>query len=149
MTWLNWTTLGIAIFGAVLGLINTVTNVSDRRVKLRVVPSWSLGADFSGMSIEVTNLGAFPITLTEVGFTLDDSRGLLPKRLPILDDRIVHGNLSTDALGRHESKTIIFHVNGLSGHSIRKVYARTSSGVIARGTSGALKQFIAQGNRPI
>jgi hypothetical protein len=105
----NLTTMN-AIIGAVtgsvslvLGVYNLVQNLSQRRVRLKVVPKLTAirGAGFLSNSvdlvpdgfacIEVTNLSAFPLTIAEVGFSLDGEVGravvrpdpttLLPKRL--------------------------------------------------------------------
>ena len=92
-----------AAIGAVLGVWNFVQGFWQRRVRLKVVPKLTelRGNAFLSSSIdllpdrfaciEVTNLSAFPVTIAEVGFSLDGEVGrsviiqeplnLLPKRL--------------------------------------------------------------------
>lgn len=99
---INWTTV-TAVIGAVLGVWNLVQSFFQRRVRLRVVPKLTVirGSGFLSSSrdllpdgfacIEVTNLSAFPVTIAEVGFSVDgeaaravvipDPTTLLPKRL--------------------------------------------------------------------
>ncbi len=140
-------TLGIAILGAALGILNTWQSFSLRRVRLRVTPKWSLAHNWTGLSIDVVNLSAFPVTITEVGFTLDHSRKSLPKRVPIPAHETVQGEPLPTTLQPHHSLDIAFNADFLGSLDIRKAYALTSSGEIARGTSGALKQFQLRGNR--
>jgi hypothetical protein len=81
----DFLTIGCAALGAVLGIINTVTSLNQRRVKLRVIPKIGV-RDESGVflhrrellpngapAIEVINLSAFPVTIAEAGFTLKGS----------------------------------------------------------------------------
>jgi hypothetical protein len=89
--------------GTTLGIWNLVQNLLQRRVRLKVIPKSTAirGSGFLSSNrelqsdgfacIEVTNLSAFPVTIAEVGFTLDGEDGravvvpdpvtLLPKRL--------------------------------------------------------------------
>jgi hypothetical protein len=145
----SWTTLGIALLGLCLGVLNSYFVLSSRRVKLRVTPSWSIASGFTGLSIDVVNLSHFPVTVTEIGLTLDDDRGSLPRRMPIPEERIVNGIQAPTKLERGESKSISFLADNLEPYRIRRAYTLTSSGTIFRGTSGALKQFITRGNKVI
>jgi hypothetical protein len=99
---INWTTV-TAVIGATLGVWNLVQSFFQRRVRLKVVPKLTVirGSGFLSSSmdllpdgfacIEVTNLSVFPVTIAEVGFSLDgevvrgvvipDPTTLLPKRL--------------------------------------------------------------------
>lgn len=150
MTWLSWTTLGIAVLGAGLGILNTLHAIIDRRTRLRVTPLWAIaGPGPAGLSIEVVNLSSFPVTIDEMGLTLQRGGGNLPRRIRIPDEVIFSGRQGSTRLERGERKTISFHLNGFQGQTIHDAYALTASGEIVRGTSGALKQFIANGNRPI
>ncbi len=89
--------------GAVLGIWNFVQGVSQRRVRLKVVPKLTATKRGGFLSntrdvlpdgfacIEVTNLSVFPVTIDEVGFSLvgkdvrsviiPEPRTLLPRRL--------------------------------------------------------------------
>lgn len=142
MTWPAAITLAIAVLGAALGILNTWNSINDRRVRIRVVPKWSIAPGFSGMAIEVVNLSAFPITISEIGFTIGRSRGTLPRRAPISAQMFVDGTALPIKLDRHASFSGTFHTSGLENFDIRKAYALTTSGVISYGKSPALKQWI-------
>ena len=149
MSLIDWVTLAIAIIGAVLGVINSYYSWLDRSVRLKVTPAWSVAPEFTGMSITVTNSSKFPITVIEIGFTLDRSRASLPKRMMIPEERLYSGSQEPTRLEPHSAKTISFAIDGLESYEIAQAYALTDTGLIARGSSGALKQFIARGNKPI
>jgi hypothetical protein len=64
--------LAVGSVGAVLGVINTWNALERQRVKLVVRPAQSMLVP-SGqpiLTVEVTNLSAFPITIAEIGFRL-------------------------------------------------------------------------------
>ena len=143
MTWPAAITLAIAVLGAVLGMLNTWNSINDRRVRIRVVPKWSIAPGFSGMAIEVVNLSAFAITISEIGFTIGRSRGPLPRRAPIPGQMFVDGTDLPIKLDRHGSFSGTFYTDGLEDLDIGKGYALTTSGVIRYGKSPALKQWIA------
>lgn len=149
MDWTDWLTLGIACLGAALGVINTYQSVTERRTKLRVTPHWAFAHGFSGMSIEVCNLSAFPVVVKEIGFTLGKPRGKLPRRLRIPEERIHLGQQGPVRIGARETASITFGVGGWEDLDITKAYAMTSDGHIAFGTAGSLRQFIARGNKPL
>jgi hypothetical protein len=68
--WLQTLTLGIAVIGAVLGILNTWRAYSSDRVRIRVRPSWALltgGGEV--LAVEVVNLSTFAVTVTALGFT--------------------------------------------------------------------------------
>jgi len=68
----DYVTLAVASVGAVLGIINTWHGLSERRVRLKVVPKTSYPVDDRGNfgpemgCIEVTNLSAFPVTVRDM-----------------------------------------------------------------------------------
>ncbi|MCG2605012.1 MAG: hypothetical protein KBO60_18285 [Achromobacter sp.] len=68
MNWIGWTTFGIAVVGATLGVFNAWWMVRRDAVRLRVrlVSLMTLPAGEWTLGIEVTNMGYVPITLTEV-----------------------------------------------------------------------------------
>lgn len=63
-------TLAVAFLGAVLGIINTWHGLDKSKVKLKQ-PAHAIqygGADpLIGLSIQITNLSAFAVTIEEVG----------------------------------------------------------------------------------
>lgn len=70
--WNEAITLGVAMLGAGLGIMNTWQALNANRVKLRVKPAFAIGIPQgqSMFSIEVVNLSNFPITVSEVGLWL-------------------------------------------------------------------------------
>ena len=65
-------TLGIAALGASLGIINTCWSLNQSRIKLKVVPAPEVPpyARIDGplwLSIQITNLSTFPLTIDRVG----------------------------------------------------------------------------------
>ena len=145
----QWLTLGLAVLGAVLGVLNTWDGLRSRRVRLQVTPRWSMAPNWTGLSIEVINLSSFPVTIREVGFTLDRSRKRLPRRVPIPNHAIVNDATYPSTLQPREVLDLVFSVEWVGSLHLRAAYAITSSGEIARGTSGALEQFIRRGNKTI
>jgi len=70
MGWVEGVTLGIAVTGAVLGLINTAWALWRDRVRIRVRVAW-LGAGMSGdppVTVEVVNRSYLAVTLVEVAW---------------------------------------------------------------------------------
>ncbi|KAA2285450.1 hypothetical protein [Arenimonas fontis] len=68
MDWIGWTTFGIAVVGATLGVFNAWWMVRRDSVRLRVrlVSLMTLPDGQWTIGIEVTNLGYIPVTLSEV-----------------------------------------------------------------------------------
>jgi hypothetical protein len=133
-------TMAIAFLGAVLGIINTWHGLDKSRVKLRVRPAHAIpvrGADPSiGLSIAVTNLSAFAITVNEVGVLFRDksSRGVIR---PIL----VAGGPLPRRLEPRSSLTLYARRLSRSDGKIRCAYASTACGVRQTGNSPALRQM--------
>lgn len=144
MKWTDWITLGIAILGAVLGLWNTWQGWRDRsvRLKLRATQAIGLGGPApTCLSIEVTNLSSFPITIEEVGLTVGRPRGHLPRRAMIPPHSIVVGSLPLRIEPRH-SGSVVGWAQELPNDGYDHAYARTSGGEMAFGTSPALRQWV-------
>lgn len=138
-------TLAIAVFGAVLGIINTWHNLDKTRVKLVVRPKHAIpiGAVDPNLTfcIEVTNLSSFAVTISEVGVLYygTAARGAIIQ--PVLGD----GGEWPRRLEPRSSVTVYAHNPAAnSAHRIRCAYANTECGVTSRATSPALQQ-IAQG----
>jgi len=80
-------TLSIAVLGAVLGLINTWRSIDTSRVKLKVVPGHAVLVGSANPAyrfyVSVTNLGAFAVTIEELGFLYKgtDRKGVLVEYL--------------------------------------------------------------------
>jgi hypothetical protein len=99
MSWLSvWThstpfkdvlTIGAASVGAVLGVMNTWDAMNQRRVRLRVTPAFVMTTqgDPLGVSIEVINLSAFPLTVAEIGFSAGGGRRIPIQAPKFLDNK--------------------------------------------------------------
>lgn len=135
-----WKTILLAVtasIGAVLGIINTLHNLSLKRVRIKVRPAFSItvpNGDYF-FSIEVINLSAFPMTVAEVGFTGNGGQYPIMNQLPFNPVAL------PKRLDPRESISILFDPSGLLGKEIGKAYVRTSCGEVIKGTSPALKQF--------
>jgi hypothetical protein len=150
-------TLSIAAVGAVLGIINTLHSLNQRRVKLRVIPKYaqyqSDGILQSAMPIgregplakeqgciEVVNLSAFAVNIGEVGFTVEGDPRKHPRMVigqPVtLDGKPFHRRLES-----RNSITGYFDLKTVTG-KVRKAYTITDCGEVAYGTSPALKEMV-------
>ena len=73
----------MASVGAVLGIINTWRAMDRDRVNLRVTTKTAIPFNIPGLGddpilcIEVLNLSAFPVTVTQVGFSLGGDQRLV------------------------------------------------------------------------
>lgn len=132
-------TLGIALLGAVLGVINTWNSLSKSRVKLKVIPSHVIAEDSSiEFAIEITNLSAFPVTISDAGVLYHgtSARGALIH--PIFSD----GGQWPKRLEPRSSISIFSSFPySTSGHRIKCAYAKTQCGYVKKGTSPALRQI--------
>lgn len=143
MTWSSAVTLAIAVLGAVLGVINTWNTLSNRRVRLRVRPLWSITATGRFVAIEVTNLSAFPVTVSDVGMLYRRPWSKAPERMTITAPKFSDDGGWPRKLNSREQVTAYFHPTHLPrGRRLWGVYARTICGEIAHGRSPALKQLI-------
>lgn len=136
----------IKIVGLILGIILTVIKlisfIRSKKVKLKITPTHVIPINMPMLNdinfgIEVLNLTNFQVTINEIGFLLKDGRKAL----------VSASNFSTKAiparLSLRESTTCYFNIidSGINLSSIKTAYARTSCGVVATGTSDALKQL--------
>ena len=135
-------TFSIAVLGAVLGIINTWHNIDKNRVKLKVMPSHAIHPpgpyEHLGLSIDVTNLSSFAVTIYEVGlfYKSSDKRSIIPN--PILTD----GGKWPRRLEPRSSITLLSQIpNSSQDRRIRCAFAKTQCGVVVKGNSGALKQM--------
>ena len=137
-------TLSIAVLGAVLGVINTWHSLDQRRVRLRVVPKIAQMITASNASgtmgcIEIVNLSAFPISISEIGFTIDgDPRK--HRRLAILEPITSNRRPLARTLESRHGITGYFDLNHITP-DIQKAYVRTERGEVAYGSSPALEQI--------
>lgn len=138
-------TIGLAAVGAVLGVLNTWKSLDRDRPKLRLVPKHSFyvgpGADErSYVCFDVTNLSAFALTVTEIGFLYRWSRQRGAIIQPIIDDgkgfpRELKPRTSMSAFTACEN---LMHLP----RRIRCAYVKTDCGLTFKGTSPALRQMV-------
>jgi hypothetical protein len=137
-------TVSIAMIGAVLGIINTWFALDQRRIRLRVVPKSAhpvIGGKMGNPMgcIEVVNLSAFPVSISEIGFTIDgDPRK--HRRLAILQPITSDNRPLARTLEPRHGVTGYFDIGDLTP-DIQKAYVRTECGEVAYGSSPALKQI--------
>ena len=136
-------TIGAASVGAVLGIMNTWNAMNQRRVRLRVTPTFVLTAqgDPLGVSIEVINLSAFPLTVSEVGFSAGRGR-----RIPILAPKFLDNGTFPRRLESREAMSAMFGPGDFEaprGIKVGDAYARTACGRTIYGGSPAGKKFSA------
>lgn len=150
MTWKDYVTLGAALVGATLGVMNTWNAMSQRRIRLRVRPAYAIGVPHGQMmfSIEVINLGAFPVTVTEVGFTIGRRRLGKGVRAAISMPIVIDGGKWPRRLEPREAVSTYFDPGQLTNGrgTIGRAYVRTACEETAYGTSPALKQLRARSN---
>ena len=144
-------TMGCAAVGAVLGVINTVTALNQRRVKLKVIPKTSLmqnGGVFSHrkgvlpnstLSIEIINLSQFPVTIAEAGFMLKGERARAVSTLSGLN-----GEHWPRRLDSRQAITAYFLPGAQFPKNLWKAYATTDCEETRHGDSPALRKYRAQ-----
>jgi hypothetical protein len=134
-------TICFAAVGAVLGVINTLYNLNQRRLKLKVSPSHLLSPSSERIihGIAVTNLSTFAVTISEVGMTVR-WRHPLKKRAAIIQPMVLDGGKWPRRLEPRESVTLGFDPAGFTG-TFGRVYAWTACGEFRYGTSPAFRQL--------
>lgn len=129
--------LVIGSLGATLGLVNTWNLLDRQRVKLSVIPAQSflLPAGDPAVTIDVVNMSAFPVVLSEIGFQIPgDKKAITPG--PLLNGKPLPCRLEP-----RESVTAYFYLSGLDTRILCQAFARTSCGEVVYGDSPALAQL--------
>jgi hypothetical protein len=148
MNVLQGVTLAIAILGATLGVITTWHSLDQSRVKLKVLPAMAIPVGAApaeiDVSVTVTNLSAFPITVNEVGVLFrglkdTDKRGVMMN--PLLSD---NGPWPRRLESRSSVSLFASLPDPAPGLRIRCAYARTDCGKTVEGNSSGL-QSVARG----
>ncbi|MFA5351046.1 MAG: hypothetical protein WC357_06935 [Candidatus Omnitrophota bacterium] len=135
-------TLAIAVIGAILGVINTLHGLDMSRIKLKVIPKHAI--PFGGVDkrlrfcIEIINLSAFPITVSETGvfFYGTNRRGCIVT--PVFAD---NGHWPRRLEPRASVTVYSLIPESENGEKIRCAYAQTQCGYIKTGSSPALRQI--------
>lgn len=144
LPWKDIITIGLASVGAALGVMNTWNSLSQRRVRLVVRPTFAYPATGGPpmLSISVTNLSSFPLTVNQVGFV--GSRGAKRgKRAMIVNPQVVDGKGWPRRLASREAVSLYFGVEDVRRDPtvLAKAYVGTECGEYAYGASEALDQL--------
>lgn len=138
-------TFGLALLGAVLGVMNTWRTFDRDRPKLRVVFKHAIPVGMASSrirySIEVINLSTFPLTIGEIGFQL---RGT-DTRAAISQPTLIDSKPWPRRLEPRESVTAYIVGDDLDAtpRPLRRAYATTTCGFTATGMTPAMKQVAA------
>ena len=150
------------IFGMILGIINTWHQISKNRVRLKVIPKIAFDIDANNtltvdrhnksvsdrvskgvpfrLCVEVTNLSAFPLTISDVGF------GNIKKlRQYIFQPELTPGKTWPARLDSRESVVAYAKIGmRLDPKVMNKAlaYAKTDCGVTCYGTSPIFKEYV-------
>lgn len=132
--WKEMVTFGLALLGAVLGVINTWRAVNRDRMKLRVrfVHGFSINAPHMPdkmIGVEVTNLSTFPVTIQETGLHIVASK----HRAVLIPPTLLDGGDWPRRLESREQVTTYFDSAGLPRDvEYSNVFATTACGVTVR-----------------
>jgi len=134
--------VSLGAVGAALGIINTLNALNQQKVKLRVVPKIAMpfingqfGKDMG--CIEVTNLSAFSVTVSEIGFTMNGRKLGKGNRVTITDPFTADHQPFARRLQSRESITGYFDLNGITS-TIGRAYVKTDCGEVAYGAGPAI-----------
>lgn len=126
------------VFGAVLGVYNAIVARDARKVKLKIVPGWSLAPSYIGFSIEVVNQSTFGVTVDQIGFLERGSKRTITIANPILGD----GGKWPRKLGSQEAVNVYFDLHSLPlGAHLGDAFAQTVSDERRTGTTAAMQQL--------
>lgn len=136
-------TLGIAIIGAVLGSYSLWHQIRQSRVKLRVTPEmaypFNMGDDRPRIGVEVVNDSAFPVTISDVGFTIEGTTGA---RMLIVNPIMFDGGRFPRRLDARESFTVYFAPGTEDTANFQRAlraYATTTTGVIKHSSAKSVR----------
>ena len=150
------------ISGTILGIVNTWSQISRNRMRLRVVPKVDFitsdgnftaskatnqmrqlvgSGTLSRWCIEVVNLSAFAVTISEVGFA--KSNGL---RHVLVPADVSNGGSFPSRLEPREAVTLYAESGVKPDPEVMRrpyAYAKTDCGVLCSGTSPIYKDYFA------
>lgn len=141
MSFKDAATLGIALLGAVLGIVNMWRSISRDRPKIKVIPKRAIpvgGFDESiDFCIEAVNLGTVALTISELGLFHQGATHRSPLTITPI---IIDGGAWPRRLEPRTSVTVYGRSNTINAreHPIRCAYAMTDCGLTFEGTSDAL-----------
>jgi hypothetical protein len=135
--------LGVAVCGLTLGIINFLKSWDKDRIKIKVTPQHAIpvgSADPSIVcSIEILNLSSFPITISQVGFLYfgTKDKGMITNIVTFDQGKFPRRLESRESFSVYVDAEPFFG----SGKKVKSVYAATSCGIVQKGNSKALKQL--------
>jgi hypothetical protein len=135
-------TLGIAVLGAALGIINTwhSLNQSKPRLRVRFLNNYALpDVTLASYSIEVINLSSFPLTVREIGFSqspfwVRDIHRAMALPMPEFGHQLPY----TIEPRQQANFFLPLNLEVSVNRKIRAAYVKTDCGLYFRGTSPAL-----------
>jgi hypothetical protein len=162
MSIVQWITLVIAVFGAVLGVINTWRAMDRDRVKIRVTPKIAFVVDVSNsitvdrnsahvqrlraaglpekLAVEMVNLSNFPVTMSDAGFGRADQT-----RQTIFRPELTSGKTWPVRLEPREAVTAFTEIGIELDPAMMTqpiAYAKTDCGTVRYGTSSIFKEYV-------
>lgn len=142
MTGTEVTTLGIAVLGATLGVLNTWRTFNQDRVRIRVAAMYCLiGDGRECLGIEVVNLSSFPVTITGIGCTMAGGK----KRLWLHPDLLSTGDTLPKRLEPRTGFTALAGPGAtehLEFRGARKPFVATACGLKINGSAKGLATAI-------
>lgn len=136
-------TFTIAVLGAVLGVIITWVGLSKEKVKLVVTPKHAVpvgGApEHLEFCIEVVNLSAFPVTVSEVGIFYHGTN-----KRSVICNPVTSGNGPFPRRLEPRSAVSFYSERPRSvidGNKMKCVFAKTDCGVVRKGNSPAFRKM--------
>jgi hypothetical protein len=136
-------TFGVALLGAVLGILNTWKAYDKDRPKLRIIPKHAIpvgGVDpCLTFCIEIINLSGFALTVCEVGVLYRGTKS----RLALIQQFFRDGGPWPRRLEPRAAVTVYFDRESLDArtHNIRCAYAMTECDLVFEGNSPAMRQL--------
>ena len=145
-------TLGIALVGLVLSVINTMHSLNRDRIILRVIPEWTNEYSRPFLRVKVINLSHIAVSIEEIGFSLSRRRN--SKKIPLTDiiptdesplpfPYVLQPKLSVPIIVSEEI------IASKEFKDVKYAYARTSDGSTFKGNSNALKQVVNEAKREV
>jgi hypothetical protein len=160
--WIAITGLVTGVTGMVLGIVSTVDMLQKKRVSLRVIPKMghkqgngmivttSNDLDTTGglmfgkppnyLAVEIVNLSAFPVTISDVGFGKPNK-----ERLAFIVPEVSLGYTWPAVIESRRAVTVYQSLDKFvvsRQHLARNIYVETECGAVRKGRSAALNWFV-------
>jgi hypothetical protein len=136
-------TFGLACLGSFLGVLSFLRDWQRDRALVKVKPIfWLAEGGRSGLGIEVVNVGALPVTITQVGFETHDDQVMVN-----LDMWFPQGERLPHRLEPRTALTVYWPAGADQDHSLtaaRRTMAKTACGLTFTGTSAGFEMHLAK-----